>query len=213
MSFRKRIWSLVEDEWLRSRIGTISINQMTIALARNAKAIKIHIQELVEGKTVIAEIPEREKQTVLPTHQGRRKDLGDLFVRSGWEADVLRYLSYPQRGKRKVTAWKYEERAFWFEGIERGNNRHYLPDVEVTFSNSLEPYYIEVKGHLRPGDRVKLKRFKKFYPKEFERLIVVVGSEKTEACKFFKKLGVKEIWYMRDLTSKYKNVIPNWESH
>lgn len=226
----KRVWSPVEDDWLRQNYGNIPLNQMTVALARAVTTIKRRIEALgldgsgrkninntksarTSGKVRRAGVDQR-KVVSSSTKQGRRADLGGTYVRSGWEADVLRYLEFLKKARKKanrVASWKYEPYTFWFEKFKRGN-RHYTPDVKVEFADGSDNW-IEVKGHLRPGDSVKLRRFKKFYPEEFEKLIAVVGSEKTEAYRFFKKIGVKRIWLMKDLILKHGDKIPHWESH
>ena len=85
--------------------------------------------------------------------RGRRKDLGNQFFRSGWEANTARLLNFEKR------KWKYEIKTFWFLKIKRGV-RSYTPD----FYLPEEDIYIEVKGWWDKKSLTKMKRMKKYYP-------------------------------------------------
>lgn len=93
---------------------------------------------------------------------GFRKDLG-VSVRSEWEAVVLRWFNL------KGIKWEYEPKRFIFEEIKFGT-RSYLPDVYLPETDT----WIEIKGYLSKKDKTKIKRFKKYYPKEFSKLKVIV---------------------------------------
>jgi len=114
--------------------------------------------------------------------------------------------------KNTYNVWFDENKKLKLKAIKRGN-RHYTADFHVDFIDGTDAW-IEVKGYLRPGDRTKLKRFKKWYPDDFKKLWVVVGTDKTEAYRFFlDKLLVpkKHILLYKDLTLKYKKEIVYWE--
>jgi hypothetical protein len=96
------------------------------------------------------------------TRSGKRADLGGLFVRSAWEANYARYLTWlVDHGE--IAGWRYEPRTFEFP-VKRGN-RTYTPDFEVTTTDGRIEWH-EVKGWMDDPSRVKLKRFARYYPDE-----------------------------------------------
>lgn len=140
------------------------------------------------------------------TKIGKRKDLG-LFLRSGWEANFLRWL------KLHKYIVQYEPTTFSFIpfGIFRGTVS-YTPDFFISDPlNNKITMWIEVKGFMKPSDKTRIRRFKKYYPQEFSKLQVVTGSSKTAATKFFQSMGVKVFKYYDEL-KKEKDLVPNWEN-
>lgn len=94
---------------------------------------------------------------------GRRKDLGDQFFRSRYEANYARFLNF---NKEK---WEYEKKTFWFLKIKRGV-RSYTPDFYLPEKGEFH----EVKGWMDPKSLTKLKRMKKYHPDV--RVIVIDSS-------------------------------------
>jgi len=93
---------------------------------------------------------------------GYRKDLKKFF-RSKMEANICRYYIWIKM------PWQYEPKEFEFKGIKRGT-RFYKPDFYLpTFGT-----WIEVKGYFRRTDKIKLRRFKKYYPEEFKKLVFII---------------------------------------
>ena len=88
------------------------------------------------------------------TKSGRRADLGDVFFRSAWEANIARWLNF------NGVKWEFEPTTFWFEKIRRGV-RSYTPD----FYLPEEDRFIEVKGWMDAKSKTKLKRMAKYHPK------------------------------------------------
>lgn len=138
---------------------------------------------------------------------GYREDLKQYF-RSKMEANVARYYKYI--GELYI----YEYKEFEFKGIKRGS-RFYKPDFFLTVVNR----WVEVKGWFRPADKTKLKRFKKYYPEEFERLKFMIPDKYArdkvngETIKFLcDDLGIdfKEIMSYKEI-EKYSKLIPGWE--
>jgi hypothetical protein len=119
-----------------------------------------------------------------------REDLG-IFVRSSWEANVARVLNY-QAKRDEIWRWEYEPEIYWFLNIKRGT-RSYTPDFKIwpEKNNEKEFYFIEVKGHMDPRSKTKLKRMAKYYP-----------EIKIEICdrSIYKKLE-----------EEYRGKIPEWE--
>lgn len=139
---------------------------------------------------------------------GIRKDLG-IYVRSKMEANYLRYLNFIK------VKWQYEPKTFYFKDIKRGTLT-YTPDIYLPD----EDKWIEIKGWFRDKDKTKLKRFKKYFPDEFSKLVFVVTSpwgETKNAITLMKvlvdKLNVPDerIEDFKEIKDKLAGLIPNWE--
>ena len=85
------------------------------------------------------------------------------YFRSGWEMKYAAFLETLKKGKG-IKDWTYEEDTFWFEEIKRGV-RSYTPDFKIYFSDGKHEYH-EVKGWMDDKSKTKLKRMKKYHPKE-----------------------------------------------
>lgn len=192
MRFNNRIvWSPVEEDYLKENRDKMSENQLSAALAKSRAAVKRKLDEF-DGKP---QTKKMSKRSVI----GKRIDLGGLFMRSGWEANVARWL------KSQGHEFMYEPKVFTFEGVKHGTVS-YCPDFFLPGKNQ----WLEIKGMLDGKSRTQIRRFKKNYPDEFKKLTVVVGNANTKAAKFFQDLGVPLIYY-NDLNKQYKEKIPFWE--
>ena len=139
---------------------------------------------------------------------GYREDLKQYF-RSKTEANIARYYKYI--GEFYI----YEYKEFEFKTIKRGQ-RYYKPDFYLPASDS----WVEVKGgYLRPQDKTKLRRFKKYYPEEFARLKFIIPDKYArdkangEMIKFLcDGLGIdfNDIISYKEI-EKYGGLIPGWE--
>lgn len=110
------------------------------------------------------------------------------YFRSLWEANFSRWLEYQLRNNM-IYSWEHEPHTFWFEDIKRGV-RSYLPDFKVV-DNDMSHHWIEVKGYWDSKSITKIKRFRKYYPKEN---IILIDSK----------------WFAAN-SSKLKLIIPDWE--
>ena len=137
--------------------------------------------------------------------KGFRKDLKKFF-RSKMEANVARYYS-------KIH-WEYEGQEFEFKGIKRGN-RFYRPDFYLPAYD----LWIEVKGYFRPGDKTKLRRFKRYFPEEFKKLRFVIPDKYAkdkangEIMDFLLddlKINFEDIEDYKEM-EKFGSMIPEWE--
>lgn len=191
MRFHKVVWSPVETDYLKAHREDMSLNQLSLALAKSRNAVTRKLGEL-DGKPITKA---KNKRSVI----GKRLDLNQFF-RSNWEANCARWFN--KQGKE----WAYEPEVFSFldHGIKRGTVS-YCPDFKVG------TLWVEVKGMLTTKGKTAIKRFKKFYPKEFKKLRAIVGRPGTKADKFFKEMGVPIMGYVNELDKKYKNTLPNWE--
>jgi hypothetical protein len=82
----------------------------------------------------------------------KRSDIGDLFTRSSWEANIIRLMN------RYKIDFKYEPTCFEFP-IKKGT-RFYLPDLYIPKTNE----YWEIKGRMDVKSKTKISRFRKYYP-------------------------------------------------
>ena len=189
-------WSPLELDYLKENRNKITISQLCITLAKSKNAINHKLAEF-DGKQV---------KKLNKIKIGKRKDCNNIFFRSGWESNIFRWLRY-----KKYTNIEYEPTDFSFLhfGIRKGTVT-YTPDFKVTKIDG-SYFWIEVKGQLQSDDKTRLRRFKKFYPDEFQHLVCIPGSEKTVAAKFFQDLGVPILTTYLNLNKKYKKVIANWE--
>ena len=138
---------------------------------------------------------------------GYREDLKQYF-RSKMEANVARYYRY-------VRTWYiYEYKEFEFKTIKRGQ-RYYKPDFYLIASDR----WVEVKGWFSDSDKTKLKRFRKYYPEEFEKLEFIIPDKYArdkvngETIKFLcDDLGIdfEGIINYKEM-EKYGKLIPRWE--
>lgn len=192
MFFRNKItFSPVELDYLRANRDKIDINQLSLSLAKSRNAIKNKLLEF-DGKLIPKKAGKKR------TNIGKRKDLG-LFVRSGWEANTLRYLNY-----HKIK-WEYEPRVFTFPGIKHGT-LSYCPDILLE-----DGTWLEVKGFLDGKGKTQIRRFKRFFPDEFKKLKVITGSPSTSASKFFDSLGIPVFGYYNEMNKENKDKILGWE--
>lgn len=189
--FRNKIvWSIVEIEYLKNHRNDDQ-NQLSLCLSKSRNAIKNKLLE-IDGK--LAPKTSSKKRTNI----GRREDLS-LFLRSSWEANFCRYL------KSLGISFEYEPKVFTFSGIKHGT-MSYLPDIKLS-----DGTWVEIKGFMDKKSKTQLKRFRQYFPEEFKKLKIVVGSENTAAAKFAVELGIPVFAYYNQLQKKYKNIIPFWE--
>ena len=193
------LWSCCEVDYLKANKDSQTQSQLSGYLGKSLNAVKNKIKEIETGIVVIGKPKSGKKSKI-----GRREDL-NLFVRSAWEANVLRWLKHT--GK----AYTYEPKVFSFieHGVKHGTVS-YTPDVLVSVDKDTS-VWIEIKGYLKTEDKTKLRRFKKFFPEEFAKLQVIIGSANTKTAEFFDKLGVPVYAYYNDLNKKYRNIIEGWE--
>lgn len=102
---------------------------------------------------------------MIPTgHRGWRNVAErSCYFKSDWEFRYANHLQF-QKDHKLIIEWYYEPQTFWFENIKRGT-RSYLPDFKVMRPDGSH-YWIEVKGYMDSKSLTKIKRFKKYYPKE-----------------------------------------------
>lgn len=144
---------------------------------------------------------------------GKRPDLDYGYFRCTWEANYARYLT--QFG----IEWEYEPKTFWFEKHKSGTV-NYTPDFHLPANEGGEEVWVEVKGQFDSKSKTKLRRFKKYFPEEFKKLIVVCGDiyGKSKTAKSVRRfllctleLPPERIVSYTAIARKYKSIIGNWE--
>jgi len=200
--FRKVIWSLVEIDYLQKHLHD-PVNQLCIQLSKSRSAVQNKLKEL-SGSPRSKKAPIKRPMSKI----GRRPDCNNLFFRSGWEANCFRLLSRDPL----IKLIEYEPTTFSFTnwGILKGTVS-YTPDFRITYiDGSYE--WIEIKGGwLKPTDKTKIKRFKKYFPEEFKHLVAVTPGEKSKTAQFFLSEGIPIKWYYPDINQKNRKIIPGWE--
>ncbi len=94
--------------------------------------------------------------------RGKREDIGGIFFRSRWEANLARLFN------KFEIEWLYENKRFQFP--EEDDNvisycpDFYLPNLDI---------WVEVKGWMDDASVKRLERLKKYYPDEYEKLVIV----------------------------------------
>jgi hypothetical protein len=111
-----------------------------------------------------------------------------IYFRSIWEIRYALFLEF-QKDHNLILGWDYEPKTFWFPNIKRGVVS-YKPDFYVISKDS-DNYWVEVKGYMDAKSKTKIKRFRKFYPKETLLLI-------------------DKNWFSKN-NKHFKGIIPQWE--
>lgn len=115
------------------------------------------------------DIKEIKKPRVFTSKRGWKEVGGKrIYFRSEWEKKFSMYLEFLKKNNQ-IREWEHEPQTFWFNDIKRGV-RSYLPDFKITRTDGTH-YWVEVKGYMDAKSKTKIKRFKKYYPKEEIELI------------------------------------------
>ena len=211
--YGKRVsWSPVELDYLKAHKKD-PVNQLTIALGKSISAVKKQLVEVKKGTARAG--PVSNKKTGRQSFKiGKRKDCNNLFFRSGWEANIFRWMRHTQLnhlhgGLAKVD---YEPEVFtYFQFGHKSGTTTYIPDFKLTFKDG-SYLWLEVKGgHMKPTDKTKLRRFKKYYPREFERLTFITNQEKGKTAQFFISIQIPPLAYYFTIRNQFADIIPNWE--
>lgn len=140
---------------------------------------------------------------------GKRADLDSIYFRSKWEANYARYLNQLE------IEWSYESKTFWFDGLKSGTV-NYTPDFYIP----AEDTWVEVKGRWDSESKTKLRRFRKYFPDEFTKLLIVCGDiyGKSKTAKSVRRfllctleLPPERIISYPGIARKFKSIIGNWE--
>lgn len=184
------------------------INMINITTAEQYFSSRSKLKSKPNFKKMLAEAIDMEiiKQDSLSargnaykhTKSGHREDLG-LNLRSNWEANIARiYNAYKIK-------FEFEPKVFTFP-VKRGT-KGYTPDFYIPSFDE----WLEVKGYLDTKSKIKIKRFKRYYPDEFEKLTFVCSKYSTDAKKFVEEIGIPQVIFYEDIKNSYMDKIPYWE--
>lgn len=132
------------------------------------------------------------------TKTGYREDLG-LTLRSNWEANFARICRVYE------IDFEFEPKVFTFP-VKRGT-KGYTPDFY--FENTED--WIEIKGYLDDKSKIKIKRFKRYYPDEFKKFTMIISRYSNEAKRFVTDLEVPNVIFYEDIKDYYSNILYKWE--
>lgn len=135
------------------------------------------------------------------SQHGKRDDLGDIAFRSRKEANIARWLNW------LGIEWEYEPKEFEFP-VKRGI-RFYTPDFFIPE----DAIWYEVKGWMNPESITKLRRFRKYYYEEFEKLYMICAGTGKKGISKLMEIGVSvERIIDYKVIDKYGSLIsPFWE--
>ena len=102
--------------------------------------------------------------------------------------------------------WQYEPKEFVFQNEVRGV-KVYNPDFFLPETDG----WVEVKGWLDSKSKSKLKKFKKYYPEEFNKLKMVIRKIRSEDAQWLFNLGIEKFDLYDNLVKQFRDTIPNWE--
>ena len=94
-----------------------------------------------------------------------------------------------------------------FHSLLRGGTKGYIPDFYYPKTQD----WIEIKGYLDDKSKIKIKRFKRYYPEEFSKLTMIISKYSTAAKSFVKQIGVPNVIYYEDIREFYSEKIYKWE--
>ena len=152
-------------------------------------------QQIIKQDSIL---PQKRGNAYQYTKTGYREDI-QMNVRSSWEANFIRILNIYK------IEFKFEPTVFSFP-IKRGT-KGYTPDFLLTRNN----LWIEIKGYLDDKSKIKIKRFKRYYPEEFKNLTCVISRYSNDAKNFMGEIEVPNIIYYEDIRDYYSKYVINWE--
>lgn len=89
----------------------------------------------------------------------------------------------------------------------KDGTKGYTPDFFITKDSS----WIEVKGYLDTKSMTKIRRFKRYYESEFEKLTFIISKYSTEGKNFASELEIPRVIFYEDIRNFYSEKIKNWE--
>ena len=113
-----------------------------------------------------------------------------IYMRSGWELEYACYLDMLIEFGI-IESWEYEPKQFDFKQWLK-KAKSYLPDFKLNFYNGTSEYH-EVKGYMDKVSKTKIKRFLKYYPENYLKIIDLAwfkaysGSMALAKEKYYKK--------------------------
>ena len=120
-------------------------------------------------------------------------------MRSNWEANFARICNVYE------IDFEFEPKIFTFP-VKRGT-KGYTPDFYFEKTED----WIELKGYLDDKSKIKIKRFKRYYPEEFSKFTMIISRYSNEAKSFASQLEVPNVIFYEDIKDYYANILYKWE--
>ena len=89
----------------------------------------------------------------------------------------------------------------------RNGTKGYTPDFFIKLDSS----WVEIKGYLDAKSMTKLKRFKRYYRSEFDKLTFIISKYSTEGKNFSMELEILRVIFYEDIRNYYSDKILIWE--
>ena len=89
----------------------------------------------------------------------------------------------------------------------RNGTKGYTPDFFIKLDSS----WVEIKGYLDAKSMTKLKRFKRYYRSEFDKLTFIISKYSTEGKNFSMELEIPRVISYEDIRNYYSDKILIWE--
>ena len=125
----------------------------------------------ISSKQMIKQLKEKPNWTYSNALRGQRKDLGETFFRSRWEANYARYLNH-LKDQGDIYEWEFEPHTFKFpDQTERPYS--YTPDFRIYKTKHSKPEYHEIKGWMDELSKKKLALMNKHY---LDVSLIVIGE-------------------------------------
>lgn len=124
-----------------------------------------------------------------------------MNLRSTWEANFARIINAYD------IEFEFEPKVFTFP-VKRGT-KGYTPDFYLNKTDE----WVEIKGYLDDKSKIKLKRFKRYYPDEFTKMTLIISKYSSAAKNFASLLGFTNVLFYEDIKNFYIDKIPNWEGN
>lgn len=199
-----RTQSAVEDRIRRLRKSQIEIQPELEFFLGRANSLGTELSTDIKGTVVTSQrmLVKTKKQGKGNAYQysntGWRADIG-INARSNWESNFARVLNL------HGIEWEFEPRVFTYP-IKRGT-KGYTPDF---YLNATEEW-VELKGWMDTKSQTKIKRFKRYYKDEFERMTLIISRSSKVAREFCENLEVPNVIYYEEIGKHFRDKIPTWE--
>lgn len=89
----------------------------------------------------------------------------------------------------------------------KDGTKGYTPDFFTQVNSS----WVEIKGYLDAKSMTKIKRFKRYYESEFEKLTFIISKYSTDGKDFAAELEIPQVIYYEDIRNSYSSKLPIWE--
>ena len=89
----------------------------------------------------------------------------------------------------------------------RNGTKGYTPD----FFTQKDSSWVELKGYLDAKSMTKIKRFKRYYESEFNKLTFIISKYSTDGKNFAAELEIPRVIFYEDIRSFYSDKISIWE--